>query len=487
MPTGPFAFIFSTAIFLCTLYAMHMTLFATSLGLTIETAIGLFYLLVTCILCIPRIPFAESMNHIWRLLRLCFFPGTTISFSEVLFADALTSMSKVFKDLGVTLVAVYCYANGRNILDFHNHAMILIAVLASLPYWYVKGLFSCQKTFWLIFFMTLFKLIQLFHRLRVRQCTVQLSSCPDYIARIPVYLNILKYFSAFPPIWLTAYASLGYTMHDLPYITAYLAAINSIYSFLVSVCFVFVFVWRCCYMLSLSQCGVNVWNATYIVASFAYCITFHSFSLIFVLSSQWDVIMDWGLLQFTRDGRVLTRSRLLLPTLTYLLVTLLNLGLRFSWLINRVPGMCVVSLLACLLVSSQFVPFLLSMCGSVRGFRCDSYNVIARFFSSHSVTCISITTTIPPLLLLPRHGPVALECDCAYYWVRRSVPPSHVGRLPHWVGGKRRFFSCFVFVFLCVCDRRGSLVSIEGKLSGLFSWSNLRRHHFLYLFFGSRA
>lgn len=48
--------------------------------------------------------------------------------------------------------------------------------------------------------------------------------------------------------------------------------------------------------------------------------------------------MDWGLLQFTRDGRVLTRSRLLLPTLTYLLVTMLNLGLRFSWLINRVPG-----------------------------------------------------------------------------------------------------------------------------------------------------
>ena len=54
--------------------------------------------------------------------------------------------------------------------------------------------------------------------------------------------------------------------------------------------------------------------------------------------------MDWGLLQFTRDGRVLTRSRLLLPTLTYLLVTVLNLGLRFSWLINRVPGTCCVRL-----------------------------------------------------------------------------------------------------------------------------------------------
>jgi len=73
-----------------------------------------------------------------------------------------------------------------------------------------------------------------YNRLRVRQCTVQLSLCPDFIARIPVYLNILKYFSAFPPIWLTAYASLGYTMNNLAQITAVLAAINSIYSFLVS-------------------------------------------------------------------------------------------------------------------------------------------------------------------------------------------------------------------------------------------------------------
>lgn len=48
--------------------------------------------------------------------------------------------------------------------------------------------------------------------------------------------------------------------------------------------------------------------------------------------------MDWGLLTFTRDGRVLTRSRLLLPVLTYMLVTAINLALRFSWAINRVPG-----------------------------------------------------------------------------------------------------------------------------------------------------
>ena len=65
------------------------------------------------------------------------------------------------------------------------------------------------------------------------QCRVQLASCPDCIARVPVFLNIIKYFSAFPPIWLAAYASLGYTMHDLPTIIQAFAAVNSIYSFLV--------------------------------------------------------------------------------------------------------------------------------------------------------------------------------------------------------------------------------------------------------------
>jgi hypothetical protein len=52
---------------------------------------------------------------------------------------------------------------------------------------------------------------------------------------VPVWLNIVKYFSAFPPIWLAAYASLGYTMHNLPLIVTVFAAINSVYSFLVSI------------------------------------------------------------------------------------------------------------------------------------------------------------------------------------------------------------------------------------------------------------
>ncbi len=68
----------------------------------------------------------------------------------------------------------------------------------------------------------------------MRQCSVQLSSCVDNIARIPVSLNILKYISAFPPIWITYAASLGYTHPQLGTVLFYAALINSMYSFLVS-------------------------------------------------------------------------------------------------------------------------------------------------------------------------------------------------------------------------------------------------------------
>lgn len=48
--------------------------------------------------------------------------------------------------------------------------------------------------------------------------------------------------------------------------------------------------------------------------------------------------MDWGLLTFTRDGRVLRRQRLYLPVISYVLLVVVNFILRFSWLVNRLPG-----------------------------------------------------------------------------------------------------------------------------------------------------
>jgi hypothetical protein len=49
--------------------------------------------------------------------------------------------------------------------------------------------------------------------------------------------------------------------------------------------------------------------------------------------------MDWGLLTIHRDGRITRRSRLYYPTITYVLALVINLALRFSWTINRIPGM----------------------------------------------------------------------------------------------------------------------------------------------------
>jgi hypothetical protein len=64
----------------------------------------------------------------------------------------------------------------------------------------------------------------------------------DNIARIPVSLNIIKYMSSFPPIWITYAASLGYTHPSLSTVIFYAALINSLYSFLVrayTLCLVF--------------------------------------------------------------------------------------------------------------------------------------------------------------------------------------------------------------------------------------------------------
>lgn len=124
----------------------------------------------------------------------------------------------------------------------------------------------------------------MFVRLRIRQCSIQFCGCTDFISRVPIALNICKYFSAFPPIWLTAAASLGYSIPNMPTVIAVSATVNSLYSF------------------------------------------------------AWDVVMDWGFISFSRECKVLVRQRLLLPLPTYFIALALNLLLRFSWTVNRFPG-----------------------------------------------------------------------------------------------------------------------------------------------------
>jgi len=47
--------------------------------------------------------------------------------------------------------------------------------------------------------------------------------------------------------------------------------------------------------------------------------------------------MDWGLISFTKTGRVYWRPRLLLPVTFHIIAAAINLVLRFSWAANRIP------------------------------------------------------------------------------------------------------------------------------------------------------
>lgn len=178
------------------------------------------------------VPWSFGQDHqysFYRLLRTVIFPGHTVTFPEVLLADALCSVSKVLKDFGTTVVVIYAALQQKDIIVFHDSAMIIVALFASIPFWYVSFPVSTCLCFSLMK-----KTLHNLFRIRVRQCMIQLESCPDLIAKIPVMLNILKYMSSFPPIWLTCAASLGYTHPQMPQFITTAAIINSLYSFLVS-------------------------------------------------------------------------------------------------------------------------------------------------------------------------------------------------------------------------------------------------------------
>ena len=129
-----FLFVFSVAGFFLASYAIVVTLFSNSLGFSIEFGLLGFYGFFFAAHFLPILQSPER-GGFYRLLRLVFWPSTTISFAEVLLADALTSLSKVLKDLGTTGVAMYAQYTQQSILHYHNNSMIFIALLASLPFW----------------------------------------------------------------------------------------------------------------------------------------------------------------------------------------------------------------------------------------------------------------------------------------------------------------------------------------------------------------
>ena len=102
--------------------------------MNVEVGVTLFYGIVFVGFLIPGTPAQETKASFFRLLRTIFLPLNTITFPEVLLADAMTSLSKVLKDIGVTVVAVYALYTGRPLVEYHDHGMILVALLASMPF-----------------------------------------------------------------------------------------------------------------------------------------------------------------------------------------------------------------------------------------------------------------------------------------------------------------------------------------------------------------
>lgn len=155
----------------------------------------------------------------------------------------------------------------------------------------------------------------------MRQCWVQLLSQPDGWSRVPVVLNLLKYCSAFPPIWLAASQGLGYRHDQLPAVIAIAATVNSIYSFAVRICdFCCI---SCCCNNSIDTKDTVFSNCSILSTQFV------------VLLMQWDVVMDWGLVSITRTQQVFFRQRTSFPWLFYALLIVINLALRFTWRANR--------------------------------------------------------------------------------------------------------------------------------------------------------
>lgn len=191
-----------TAILLGFIYSVLIISLVIGFSFSIEMSLLSYYLLMFIMVMVPHLPGQDVRSSLFRLLYQVFFPMNSVSFAEVVLADVLTSLSKVFKDIGFTIIIIYAKLTNSNIIDHHDSGMILIAVLASLPFW-----------------------------LRIRQCSVQLWHAPDFNARIPISLNTLKYVSGFPPIWIAAVASLGYFHPKLPLLTAVFATINSLFSY----------------------------------------------------------------------------------------------------------------------------------------------------------------------------------------------------------------------------------------------------------------
>lgn len=133
--TVSISFVLGVCGILIALYSTIMTVSISGFGFTIETGIMLFYTTLFAAQFLPWTFGAEHQRAFYRLFRMVLMPGHTITFPEVLLADALCSVSKLLKDFGTTAVVIYAAFQRQDVIVYHDSAMIIVALFASIPFW----------------------------------------------------------------------------------------------------------------------------------------------------------------------------------------------------------------------------------------------------------------------------------------------------------------------------------------------------------------
>jgi hypothetical protein len=131
---SPLLFVVLTAIFYTALYGFNMSTICQFMGIDVKYGVLTFYAFVLLSFA-PFFPGHESRMYFFRIMKHILFPRAKITFPEIMVADALCSLSKIFKDIGITAVVLYAGVYGKGtMIEYHNQAMILVAMLASIPF-----------------------------------------------------------------------------------------------------------------------------------------------------------------------------------------------------------------------------------------------------------------------------------------------------------------------------------------------------------------
>lgn len=133
--TVSISFVLGVCGILIALYSIIMTVSISGFGFSIETGIMFFYTTLFAAHFLPWSFGAEHQRAFYRLFRMVLLPGHTITFPEVLLADALCSVSKLLKDFGTTAVVIYAAFQRQDVIVYHDSAMIIVALFASIPFW----------------------------------------------------------------------------------------------------------------------------------------------------------------------------------------------------------------------------------------------------------------------------------------------------------------------------------------------------------------